>query len=322
MVSSSQCASLCVCVLVHAWLVFVLSPESPAHFHLGVVNVLFLYNTFRVLGSAFDNRPNSMTGSANESFGTPESYRRSKGLWGSHKEKAGPYSRPVSIRDSHVFEQTSPTFPDHALPLVHPERAASVQSFYRYTPSPPIGHHIMPAEDLHRKMASFDSAYSPTPQLINDHDRKGLTCLPGLPAPPRRQRSPVLRLSDIESTDSRSPIVDGIEPAVHPHPYNWSSNDTRSWPGSPNSEFSLQSSPTHWRFRSPRGSTTSAYTNRPMLSAVTPTFPPSMAPSLPKYAPLSSVSMTGPGTNGRQRTVLANSVGSNISEFAYGGIRA
>jgi hypothetical protein len=288
------------------------------------VNVLFLYNTFRVLGSAYDNHPNSMTRSANESFGTPEFYRRSKGRWGSYKEKADPYSRPVSLRDSHVFGQTSPTFPDHALPLVHPERAASVQSFYRYTSSPPIGHHIMPAEDLHRRMASFDSAYSPTPQLINDHDRKGLSYLPGLPAPPRRQRSPVLRLSDTESTGSRSPTVDGMESPVHPQPYNWSSNDTRGWPGSPNSEFSVQSSPTHWRFRqSPSGSTNSAYTNKPMLSAVTPTFPSPIAPSLPsglpKYASLSSVSMTGLGTNGRHRTVT---LGSNISEFAYGGIRA
>jgi len=275
-------------------------------FMLGVVNVLLLYNTFRVLGLAFGDHPTSITGSANESFGTPELFRRSKGLWGSYKETADTYSRPVSQRYSQFFEQTSSAFSDCALLLVHPERAASVQSFYRCTPSPPVGHHIMPAADLHRRMASFDSAYSPTLQLINDHDRKALSYLPGLPAAPRRQRSPVLRLSDIESNGSRSPTVNAIGLPVHPQPFK-SSTDTRRRPGSPNSAFSVQSSPTHCRFT--RGSTNSAYT-RPMLSAVTPTFPSPRSPSLHSAFLLSAVSMTGPGADSH-RTELTNSVGNN-----------
>ena len=317
MASSFRCVSLGIYVLVHTWLVVVLSLESRAHFHTGVVNVLLLYNTFRVLGLAFYSHPTPTMGSANESFGTPE-FRRSKGLWGSYKEKGNPYSRPISLRYSQLFDQTNPTVSDRALLLVRPERAASVQSFYRRAPSPPIGHHIMPAADLHQRLASSDSTYSPTPQSTNDHECKGLS---GLPAAPRRQRSPVLHLSDIESSDSRSPTVNDIGSPARSHP---SPNEAHRWPSSPNSASSAHSSPTHWLFRqSPQGSTNSAYI-RPMLSAVTPVFPSPISPSLhsafPRYSrSLSTVSMTGPVKHSRQRTILARSVDSNASEFAYAG---
>jgi hypothetical protein len=313
--------SLCIYVLVHTWSVFVLPHESCTYIYLGVVNVLLLYNTFYVLGPAFNDQRSSMTQRANESFGTPELFRRSTARWVSSNQKSDPYSRQPPSPSSQFVKQANSS--DRALLLAQPEQATSVQSFYSYTPSPAIDDVITPPADVFRTMAFFESAnYSPHAQVFNHYDRQGSTDVSGLPAAPRRTRSPILRLP---SKSSPLRTVNDIRSPVHPHLSKHNTNVTFGSAGSPNSAPSVGLSPSgDQRFRQyyPHENT------RPMFSAMNPMSPspisPPLYPALPRHArSLSTVPMPGPDTVGRHRTVLADSNGSvdNASELAYSGIR-
>lgn len=254
---------------------------------LGVVNVLLLYNTFHVLGPAFDDRRSSTAKSANESFGTPEQARQSKALRGSYKKKADPRTRPAPLLSSPLFEHTRVRSEDRPLLLVYPDRTASAQNFHGHTHSLPSGHAtLMPVASHDRTIASFEPVeYSPVTQVLDDHDRQRSIQWSGLPTAPHRTRSPGLRLPSSKSRRSRLLTVSGVWSPVHLHPSKQTSNDTVGLQGSPNSALSAELSP----YRYAHGSVAPEPYTVPMFSAGYQTFrspispPPHPATTYPFY---------------------------------------
>jgi len=184
-------------------------------FTLGIVNVLLLYNTFRVLGPAFDARP-TLTQKAMESFSTPEAFRRSTplNLYGPRspmEEKIKQYRSPIIVSPSRsgVPGTTSAATSVRALIPDSTGRAASTQSFYSYSSSPSIDRAITPVSDLNR-----DIVVTPEPGLpkfssgallpITDRLQQVASDSFSLPAPPRPTRSAVSRHPTLESISSEA----------------------------------------------------------------------------------------------------------------------
>lgn len=321
--------------------------------------MLFLYNTFRVLGPVFDDHPSSRTWqSENESFGTFERVSQPTKPWQLYKENgdASPSASPLS----HTFEQLTPR-PDHARPLVRPERAVSVQSsyphserttstrssysyperatsmqsFYSFSASPPIGRAIMPTVDLNQTFVSESADYPTSPRAFNVHDHQGSYSI-GLPAAPRRTRSPILRLPSMETVGSSASTVQSIRSPIHHHRNlsKQTSYDTLlSRASNPRSTLSPQLSLSNWGPRSfvkpsPDELVADKEYTKPMLSAVNPKFP--LPVSLPQHpAPRHTRSLSAipkvlqPAVVGRQRTLIAKDIGfvRKAPNITYAGMR-
>jgi hypothetical protein len=278
--------------------------------------VLLLYNTLRVLGPAFNNsRPS--TRSDNDNFGTPKHFLRSKARWGLYMEKDDQYI------SAHPSEQKGPGSFVHALPF--DEQAAIAQSFNGYTPSPPLERAIAPVEELNRTIPSFESAnYSSGTQASNDHLHQGSAESLGLPAPPRRTRSPLLRLPNIKSSDPPVQIVNGIRSPVNPRLWKQTSYHTLGMPNSPNPILPVESSPARLRSAQSYDSFMMSGTHTgPMLSAFNSRLPSPVSipshPAFPHHSRSLSAIPNGAPPVGQQRSVFTGNVGSasHAAGFAY-----
>ncbi|KAF5381971.1 hypothetical protein D9615_004299 [Tricholomella constricta] len=314
-------------------------------FMLGVVNVLLLYNTFRILEPAFDT-PSQRESSL--SFGTGGMFERyessqSKEAQRSFEEKVDQYRYPTpSYRSPAItsFGQVSP--PSSVRPLLpaHQERSASVQSFYSYPSSPSIGRAITPVDELQRTISPPEPAapkFSPsTTRALSDHARQVSTDSFGLPAAPRRTRSPVLHHPSLEQMHSATRTVNGTwSPVEHsisrnPSTQTFGKRDSASPRIRANVDLAPDYDPTNWDSRN--GTQTSSASpsgyNRPLLSAMNSGFAspgtpgssssPRQLSALPRHSrSYSAVPAIGPAPTGRQRAVLVSRHGSigNTSEF-------
>ncbi|GLB40499.1 hypothetical protein LshimejAT787_0803700 [Lyophyllum shimeji] len=305
---------------------------------LGVVNVLLLYNTFRVLQPAIDTpsqRESSM------SFGSKGMLRSALSQSAEEKsswdEKIDQYRYPTpSYRSPTIasFGQVSPQSSVQPLLPVYPERSASVQSYYSYPSSPSIGRAITPVNDLQRTVTPPKRAVqklSPTvARALAEHTRQGSTDSLGLPAAPRRTRSPVLHKPSIEHMHTVNGTWSPVQRDLPRQP------STRTFgSGSPrnraNAELTLDYDPTNWDSR--QTATASSSPNgygRPLLSAMnsgfsspgTPHSPssPRPLPNPPRHSrSFSAVPAISPAPTGRQRPVLVSRHGSigNSSESGH-----
>ncbi|KAG5653391.1 hypothetical protein H0H81_000778 [Sphagnurus paluster] len=283
-------------------------------FMLGVVNVLLLYNTFRVLGPAFD-APSQRSSSAS-SFASGRPLNDDEEKQRAFEEKVDRYRYPTPSYRSpqkEAFGGQVTSSPSSVRPLlpVHQDRAASVKSFYSYPSSPSIGRAITPVDELERTISPPEPArqkFSPSVSraLSGDHVRQASTESLGLPAAPRRTRSPVLHQPSLERMHSPSGSLHGtrVERRL-PHKPSTQTFGRRESGGSPSS------------------SPSSNY-NSPLLSAMNsgfapaPGIPGSPGASLPRHSRSFSAAIPAlaPAPTSRQRTVLARhgSVG-NTSEF-------
>ncbi|KAG6861350.1 hypothetical protein C0995_001083 [Termitomyces sp. Mi166 len=158
---------------------------------LGVVNVALLYNTFRVLGPALDS---------------PSQKESSMGYDSSEKR----YPIP-SFRSPTIASLGAPSSPRSTmrplLPVHHDqERSASVQSYYSYpiSSSVSIGREITPVNELTLQGSVtlpevVSQKLSPAmARSLGLHSRQVSDESVGLPAAPRRTRSPVLHDPSME----------------------------------------------------------------------------------------------------------------------------
>ncbi|KAF8656842.1 hypothetical protein AX16_002390 [Volvariella volvacea WC 439] len=260
---------------------------------LGVVNAFLFYNTFRVLGPAFEamNGSSQVGPSDTESFGSPE------------KLPSYPDSPKDFLDEKIDHDRDIPSLPYRAplklLALAKPiapagrisTSLAAVESFYSYPSSPSVGRHNSTNVRPKRSLIAY-----PEPALNRaggspvgyGHTREESI---GLPAPPRPNRVPVRRLSDEGSISPDSPNswknVDLRTPGRHPR----ASQHSPAVSGG----FGQGSRPTQ----------------RPMLSAVNAAFGnTSSVPPLPSPARYSTATIKapiiGPVPAGRQRTILAD----------------
>jgi hypothetical protein len=295
---------------------------------------MLLYNTFRVLGPAFE----ASSGTNNESFGTNEHLNRYSSPPSGEKqrsfdEKVEEYRHPTPSYRSPTrdgFSHTSPQSSIRPLLPTHQERSASVQSFYSYPSSPSIGRSITPVAELNRTIGTpepnVQRLSSSTARTLNDHIRQGSTDSLGLPAPPRRTRSPVIHQPSRERVLPQVRMVDGAWTPVDPQISRQVSNQTFGRPNSgtvrtsTSSALSVELGSSSWHSRN--GSLPSnGGSNKPVGSAFgsafsasnpgSPLSPIRPLPTLPRHSrSLSAVPMISPAPAGRQRAVLVSRSGS------------
>ncbi|KAF8072018.1 hypothetical protein FPV67DRAFT_913986 [Lyophyllum atratum] len=310
-------------------------------FLLGIVNVLLLYNTFRVLEPAFDTPSQRESSLSSGSGGMFVRYEPSQSVEQKRtlEEKIDRYRYPTpSYRSPTIesFGQLSPQSSIRPLLPAHQERTASVQSFYSYPSSPSIGRAITPVNELQRTVTPLEPAHQKflpsTARALGDHARQGSMESLGLSAAPRRTRSPVLHQPSLEQMR----IVHGTWSPVQkelPRPPSTQTFGRRD-SGSPRSrvnELTVDYDPANWDSRrATQGSISPNNYGRPLLSAINSGFPspgtpgspssPRALPALPRHSrSFSAVPVISSPPTGRQRAVLVSRHGSigNTSEFVH-----
>ncbi|KAG6832812.1 hypothetical protein H0H92_009431 [Tricholoma furcatifolium] len=177
-------------------------------FMLGIVNVGLLYNTFRVIGPVLESTQKETTMWSSGMYEKYDSFR-SGGPWRSSEQ-----GYPISPHRSSTiasFGNASLQSIDQPLLPIHHERYAGIPSYYNYSSPPSIGRAITPVLDLSMQRSitppeAVMHKFSPsTERSLGLHDRRGSNESMGLPAAPRRTRSPVLHQPSVEN-GARSPI--------------------------------------------------------------------------------------------------------------------
>jgi hypothetical protein len=277
-------------------------------FALGVVDAILLFNTFRVLGPAFEARPSTGSGSGYqredlESFGTTETFKR----FTSEVNVKGPFK--VNLTDKMIKEyrggdssitSTSSYNPSDTT-VSYPERAAGS---YHIVSEYDLDRQISPVSILNQSIVvespgSIIASHPPVRVPMTDHTRQASNSSSfSLPVPPRHTPTPSrliidpppssLRGSPIARPSPTQPVLTPRYPVPSPSSTYSPTNEQMRLSG-----VSVRSSATSgsvdvsgWLARqNPDGSMPSASPggmrnqnkNQPMLSAVKPSFPPSVS---------------------------------------------
>lgn len=178
---------------------------------LGVVDVLLLYNTFRVLGPAFDARSSVATRKL-ESFGAASSLEKLgpmalPGQQSDVERRIHQYRSQSSLGSSQMFSERSTA--GHGATMSqsgNPMGAAGVEDIANrdsgYSNATLVGRTITPMPNAKSEyMWDFEPhSQAPSPTSVHSKDirpthsqNSSIASAPGLPVPPRQTRSPVLR---------------------------------------------------------------------------------------------------------------------------------
>jgi hypothetical protein len=179
----------------------------------GLVNVLLLYNTFRVIGLAFD----AVSTSSGSRKGDMESFGSSEKSYAPSVAKTNPQAIQVPAR-SHSTTQPSRT---RALTLQQSPSISSNGRRYHHhggsdgttvsaaslqraiTPISELNHELLAAPEV-----ALRKGATSTPRLrlqTDDGESIASTGSTGLPPPPRHTRSPIMRKPTLESLPPSSP---------------------------------------------------------------------------------------------------------------------
>ncbi|KIK62516.1 hypothetical protein GYMLUDRAFT_72736 [Collybiopsis luxurians FD-317 M1] len=287
-------------------------------FALGVIDALLLFNTFRILGPAFQTRSTSSgSGSDLESFGTTETFKR--------LTSGSRTPLKVNITDAMIKEYRDLSTPNTSVSsfqssttVSYPERAASAQGSFHRAASLDMQRQISPVSILNRSIVvetpgSMVSIRPPVRVQETDHTRQqSESSVTSLPVPPRRTPTPSRLLIDppARTTSSfnspllrPSPAQPSLSPRNIPLPSPARYDERTRMSGSSTvSSLSGELDITGWLARQyPDGSMPTGTRNQPMLSAVKPSFPASVSSADPLPSPkarlrpllLASVERTG-----------------------------
>ncbi|KDR78896.1 hypothetical protein GALMADRAFT_1365568 [Galerina marginata CBS 339.88] len=262
------------------------------YFSLSFVDVLVLYNTFRVLGPAFDARSAASTRRL-ESFGTTgnlEKYAFSPvtGSPADMAEKIEHYRTQSlgSPRPSiNSFSTSSGRSTQQLLPLYLGRGAAEYRNSGQSNPSM-IGRSITPSSTYSQwEIATPPQAVAPITRSptrnIATHIRNDSLSSRGLPAPPRRTRSPTMTqpMPEIQLSNQF-----GDEYGAEQWMSRQRSTQTFGHPDSPQAKspslFSEEATGSEWSSRIHRDSPPHSY-GQPLLSAVVSSFPAHVHPRSP-----------------------------------------
>jgi len=223
---------------------------------------------------------------------------------GPQTEQRQPLSPLYQPTAEHTRDHSSSSSQHNLLPIHH-EREGSSNSFSSYSDS--IGRAITPLSQLNQDLPiAPEPATLRYPRPLSVHSRQASNESVGLSAPPRRMRMPRATFEDIsvipQSAESK------WEPASHRN--NGSFGNSISYQHSANSSVDYivrepeRNSVYSRDLYAPRGEVVNGNYNPPLLSAVTPSFPPRTRHSR-------STSNLWGASNvvaGRQRSVLAGAV--------------
>jgi len=273
-------------------------------FMLGVVNVLLLYNTLRVLSPAFDGYSSKDPESAD---GRDLPKRDSSPYHPDVMQEKTVYPFPMSPTATDISAYSS----ERNL-LTYPERTVSIASYYTYSSPPFVASNIAAVSTLSGNMNSLERSASPAAgsqqiESIQKHSRENSAAsLISLPAPPRRTRTPPVArepMADLVRSTSQSRRLVVVPPQTGPispsspqnvgSPFEKREASVRALTPSDGSKSSTEDLDiTGWLAKqNADGSMPRGIKNKPLLSAVIPSgsFPQSRAPS-----PISAKSSAGP----------------------------
>ncbi|KAJ4469797.1 hypothetical protein C8R41DRAFT_924989 [Lentinula lateritia] len=267
-----------------------------------IADALLLFNTFRVLSPAFEAKSASGGQADLESFGTAETFKRRFSL-----DSQGPLQLNLTeamIKEYRGTSLSSPSSYNASSTVSYPERAASAQSSYRHATAEEVNRQISPVSILNESIVveapgSMIASRPPARVSNVDHIRQeSQSSTTSLPIPPRRTPPPSHLIIDHPSTSSlRSPSSVAPSSLSRPVPARPSLSPRNVALSSPARSFSPQKE----RARVSEASTSSLTSeeldvtswlanqnadgymptglrNQPMLSAVRPNFPSTVAP--------------------------------------------
>lgn len=263
------------------------SPERQ-----GVVNALLLFNTFRVLGPAFEARSSIGQQGDLESFGTAETFKRLT-TDSFATDSKGPLHLNLTDAMIQEYRATGPSISSNSSykPTVsYPERVLSTRGLNRFVTSDDVSRQISPVSTLNQSIVvevpgSMIAAHPP----VGIHNPRQLSygsmdSVISLPVPPRRTPTPtplILDHSSQSNVSSRDSVCSTSSPILRPaatltprkySPSPRSDDITRFSAASTTSSMSGELDMTGWS----SGQNSAEVRNEPMLSAVKPTFPSSM----------------------------------------------
>lgn len=259
----------------------------------GVVNALLLFNTFRVLGPAFEARSSNGQQGDLESFGTAETFKRLT-TDSFATDSKGPLHLNLTDAMIQEYRATGPSISSNSSdkPTVsYPERALSPHGLNRFVTSADVSRQISPVSALNQSIVvevpgSMVAAHPP----VGIHNPRQLSygsmdSVISLPVPPRRTPTPTPLILDYSSqsvVSSRDSVYSTSSPISRPaatltprkySPSPRSADDkTRFSAASTTSSMSGELDITGWL----SGQNSAGVRNEPMLSAVKPTFPSSV----------------------------------------------
>ncbi|KAF8824896.1 hypothetical protein HHX47_DHR7000286 [Lentinula edodes] len=269
---------------------------------LGIADALLLFNTFRVLSPAFEAKSASGGQADLESFGTAETFKRRFSL-GSQ----GPLQLNLTeamIKEYRGTSLSSPSSYNASSTVSYPERAASAQSSYRHATAEEVNRQISPVSILNESIVveapgSMIASRPPARVSNVDHIRQeSQSSTTSLPIPPRRTPPPSHLIIDHPSTSSLSspssvapsslsrPVP--ARPSLSPRNVALSSSARSFSPQKERARVSEASTSsltsedldvTSWLAnQNANGYMPTGLRNQPMLSAVRPNFPSTVAP--------------------------------------------
>ncbi|KAJ3876065.1 hypothetical protein F5051DRAFT_454109 [Lentinula edodes] len=270
-------------------------------FALGIADALLLFNTFRVLSPAFEAKSASGGQADLESFGTAETFKRRFSL-----DSQGPLQLNLTeamIKEYRGTSLSSPSSYNASSTVSYPERAASAQSSYRHATAEEVNRQISPVSILNESIVveapgSMIASRPPARASNVDHIRQESQSSTSLPIPPRRTPPPSHLIIDHPSTSSLSspssvtpsslsrpvPARPSLSPrnvALSSSARSFSSQKERARvsEASTSSLTSEDLDVTSWLAnQNADGYMPTGLRNQPMLSAVRPNFPSTVAP--------------------------------------------
>ncbi|KAJ3900650.1 hypothetical protein F5879DRAFT_402468 [Lentinula edodes] len=271
-------------------------------FALGIADALLLFNTFRVLSPAFEAKSASGGQADLESFGTAETFKRRFSL-----DSQGPLQLNLTeamIKEYRGTSLSSPSSYNASSTVSYPERAASAQSSYRHATAEEVNRQISPVSILNESIVveapgSMIASRPPARVSNVDHIRQeSQSSTTSLPIPPRRTPPPSHLIIDHPSTSSLSspssvapsslsrPVP--TRPSLSPRNVALSSSARSFSPQKERARVSEASTSsltsedldvTSWLAnQNADGYMPTGLRNQPMLSAVRPNFPSTVAP--------------------------------------------
>jgi hypothetical protein len=263
-------------------------------FLLGSVNVFLLYNTFRVLGPAVVGSQNE----SNMSFGPNLSMEKDP------RFRQFPQPTPT-------YHSPKPSSSGDSTRALISQDSASAASFYSYPTSESLGRPITPFDELERAMAP--SARSPKEASSPSGNQKLhiSTDSLGLPAPPRRTRSPIVQYPSVESVRQPEPSFQPNRMMGSPQLNKQISTTTFGQPASARQSAASDYDVDEWYSRrgdgmlSPPGSGKNTAFLLSPPSRGSPNFPARPLPNLPRHSrSFSAVNAAGSSPTARQRPLL------------------
>jgi len=210
-----------------------------------------------------------------------------------------------------TYHSPQPSFSGDSTRALIPQDSASAASFYSYPTSGSLGRPITPFDELEKAMGRPARSPKGTSPLTSSQKLHISTDSLGLPAPPRRTRSPIVQYPSVESVKQPEPSFQPTRLMGSPRLNNQISTATFGQPASARQSNASDYDVEEWYSRrgdgmlSPPGSGKNAGFLPSPPAKGSPNFQPRPLPGLPRHSrSYSAANAAGDSPVARQRPLL------------------